>query len=76
MTDIVMEEAPPILSKKGGRLSGEPLRKLNPAIVREMRHLATPEGGSLTQERIADMYGVSQVTVSRVLRRETWKEIS
>lgn len=45
--------------------------KLDEAAVREIRSLYP----TLTQQAIADRFGISQVSVSHIIRRKTWRHI-
>ena len=47
--------------------------RLSPADVLEVRRLRADE--KFSQQKIADIYGVSQQTISHLLRGETWKEV-
>lgn len=58
---------------RGGSLPGEsnPNSKLTPRHVKSIRALATK---GVSQREIARSYGVSQMTISKILRGETWRQ--
>lgn len=48
------------------------LSKLNPGQVGEVRRLRS---AGMVQQRIADLFGVSQATVSSIVLRKTWRHV-
>jgi hypothetical protein len=63
-------QCPPELHAKGERVG---LSKLTEAAVRDIR--ARYAKGGISQQALADEYGVVQTIVSRVIRRETWRHV-
>ena len=47
--------------------------RLTEAIVRDIRTMYVP--GEITLQNIADIYGVDIKTISRVVRRTTWRHV-
>lgn len=62
-------------SQKGRTNQGErcPAAKLTAEQVREIRHRYAQ--GGVSQQRLADEYGLAQATVHELIVRETWKHI-
>lgn len=55
---------------RGGSLAH---KKLTPAAVRAIRALY--RGGGHSMRSLGEQFGVSQVTVLKIIRRRTWKDI-
>jgi DNA-binding transcriptional regulator YiaG len=56
--------------QKGRHNSG---RKLTPKLVREIRQQYAT--GGMSQHKLAARYGIAQMTVSKLVRRETWNHV-
>lgn len=61
--------------RDGTLLLGErnPMTKFNPEDIVAIR--SAYETGKLNQPELAEKYGVGQNTISRIVRREVWKEV-
>jgi hypothetical protein len=67
--DMIRKGRTPVIGKRG---SASPNAKLTDDDVRAIRHLYP----TMSQQAIADRYGVNQDTVSSIVRRETWVDVS
>lgn len=64
----------PVTAAEHARIHAELHGKIDLNKAREIRRLW--QAGGLTQGQIASMYGIDHSTVSRVVRNETWPDVS